>query len=92
MRRSQVGDVTQDEPSGEIVAAGKSTTQKKPNVFSRIALFIRQVFQELRKVVTPTRKELVKFTLIVLVFVVIMMAFVFGLDYVFTALTQYVFA
>jgi hypothetical protein len=32
--------------------------EKKLNFFQRIALFIRQVFGELRKVVTPTRQEL----------------------------------
>ena len=89
---SQVGSVVQDEPNGDIVAAGKGTASaKRPNVFARIALFIRQVFAELRKVVTPSRQELIKFTLVVLGFVVVMMAIVYGLDFLFTLLANTVF-
>ena len=76
---------------GEIVASGSAPREKKLNVFARIALFIRQVFAELRKVVTPTRQELVKYTLVVLGFVVIMMALVWVMDYVFLWVTTQVF-
>jgi len=82
--------MVQDEP-GEVVAVGDASREKKPNFFRRIAIFIRQVFAELRKVVTPTRQELVKFTAVVLGFVIVMMALVYGLDLLFTLLTQYVF-
>jgi len=56
-----------------------------------VALFIRQVINELKKVVTPTRKELFSYTAVVLVFVVVMMAMVSGLDFVFGLGVQYVF-
>jgi preprotein translocase subunit SecE len=56
-----------------------------------MALFIRQVIAELRKVVTPTRKELFSFTVVVLVFVIIMMTLVWGMDQVFGTLVLYVF-
>lgn len=75
----------------DIVATGGATREKKLGFFGRLALFFRQVIGELRKVVTPTRKELIKFTLVVLVFVVIVMAFVYGLDNVFSWLTSQVF-
>ena len=78
--------MVQDEPKGEVVAKSAVPREKKPNVFSRIALFIRQVFAELRKVITPTRQELVKFTGVVLGFVVVMMAIVYLLDLGFGAL------
>ncbi|GAB3632543.1 preprotein translocase subunit SecE [Microbacterium sp. AGC85] len=81
----------QDEPRGEIVAAGGTASVKKLGFFGRIALFFRQVIGELRKVVTPTRKELFKFTGVVLVFVAIMMALVYGLDTAFSWLTAQVF-
>lgn len=45
-----------------------------------LALFIRQVLAELRKVVWPTRNELVTYTTVVMVFVVVVMAFVSALD------------
>nr|WP_221234374.1 preprotein translocase subunit SecE [Terrimesophilobacter mesophilus] len=51
--------------------------------FARIALFLRQVMVELRKVITPTRKELISYTGVVLVFVVFMMAIVSLLDLLF---------
>lgn len=82
----------QDEVRGDVVAAGSySLRDKKLGFFGRIALFFRQVIGELRKVVTPTRKELVKFTLVVLVFVVIVMALVYGLDTLFGFVTHIVF-
>ncbi|WP_298040244.1 preprotein translocase subunit SecE [uncultured Microbacterium sp.] len=81
----------QDEPRGDIVAAGGAASVKRLGFFGRIALFFRQVIGELRKVVTPTRKELFKFTAVVLVFVVIVMAFVYGLDAGFSWLTSQVF-
>ncbi|MCR2812611.1 preprotein translocase subunit SecE [Microbacterium sp. zg.Y1090] len=83
--------MVQDEPKGEVVASSDASREKKPNFFQRIAIFIRQVFAELRKVVTPTRQELVKFTGVVLGFVVVMMAIVYGLDWVFTWIVQIVF-
>lgn len=86
-----MSSLAQDESNGEIVAADKTPRAKRLGFFGRIALFIRQVFQELRKVVTPTRKELVKFTSVVLGFVVVMMAIVYGLDLVFTWMASQVF-
>ena len=43
--------------------------QGRPGLFARIALFFRQVVAELRKVVRPTRTELITYTSVVLVFV-----------------------
>lgn len=65
--------------------------QGKGNVFSRLALFVRQVIVELRKVIWPTRKELIAYTTVVIVFVLIMAAIVAGLDYVFTKGVLFVF-
>jgi preprotein translocase subunit SecE len=45
-----------------------------------IALFIRQILDELRKVVRPTRHELVIYTSVVIVFVTAVMMYVWGLD------------
>ncbi|CAN7384331.1 preprotein translocase subunit SecE [Microbacterium sp. LjRoot45] len=83
--------MVQDEANSEIVAVGGASREKKLNFFQRIALFIRQVFAELRKVVTPTRQELGKFTAVVLGFVVVMMALVYGLDLLFTWVVNVVF-
>jgi len=61
------------------------------SVFSRLALFIRQVVFELRKVIWPTRKELVNYTTVVLVFVVVMAGIIAGLDYLFARAVLFVF-
>jgi preprotein translocase subunit SecE len=55
------------------------------------ALFVRQVVSELRKVVWPTRKELVTYTTVALVFILVMVAIVTSLDYGFTKLVFAVF-
>ncbi len=47
---------------------------------ARVSLFVRQVVAELRKVVRPTRSELITYTSVCMVFVVVVMAFVAGLD------------
>jgi preprotein translocase subunit SecE len=80
-----------DEPSEDIVASARNESAARRSPFGRLSLFIRQVVNELKKVVTPTRKELVSFTLVVLVFVVIMMAIVGGLDWVFSLAVNYIF-
>ena len=80
-----------DDPSEDLVASAKRERAERRGPFSRIALFIRQVFTELRKVVTPTRRELVSYTGVVLVFVIIMMGIVYGLDYLFSLGVNWVF-
>jgi preprotein translocase subunit SecE len=55
------------------------------------ALFLRQVAAELRKVIWPTRNELVTYTTAALMFVVVMSAIVLSLDYGFTKLIFWVF-
>lgn len=71
-------------------AAGRSTPRRpvaeaprKQGPVSRIGRFLREVVAELRKVIWPTRKELVTYTAVVLVFVTFMVAIVSGLDILF---------
>jgi len=53
---------------------------KKKSFFARVALFVRQVVAELKKVTTPTRSELLQYTGVVLVFLVVVMAFITVVD------------
>ncbi len=62
----------------------EAQSEAKASIFARMALFIRQVVAELRKVIWPTRKELVTYTIVVIVFVVVMAAIVAAMDFVFT--------
>ncbi|TPW77375.1 preprotein translocase subunit SecE [Schumannella soli] len=80
-----------DEPSEDIVANAKRERAERRNPFGRLVLFLRQVINELRKVVTPTRRELFSYTGVVLGFVVVMMLLVSGLDYGIGLLVNLVF-
>jgi preprotein translocase subunit SecE len=59
--------------------------------FGAIGLFVSQILDELRKVVRPTRHELVTYTSVVIVFVSVIMAFVWGLDQLVVKLVALVF-
>jgi preprotein translocase subunit SecE len=61
---------------------GRPEQERKPGRIGRIGLFYRQVIAELRKVIWPTRKELLTYTVVVLVFVSIMIAIVSSVDFV----------
>lgn len=58
-----------------------ASDKAKKNIFSRIALFVRQVIAELKQVVTPNREELINYVVVVLVFVLVSTGFVALLDY-----------
>ncbi len=55
------------------------------------AQFVTEVRDELRKVVWPTRKELITYTTSALVFIMIMVGIVTALDYGFTRLVFLLF-
>lgn len=67
-------------------ASGKPARQ---GLFARLVLFVRQVIDEMRKVVRPTRQELLNYTAVVVVFICLVMAFVVGLDQVFERLVSW---
>jgi preprotein translocase subunit SecE len=58
---------------------------------ARIVLFVRQVVAELKKVVRPTRQELFTYIAVVVVFVLVVMAFVGVLDLGFGRLVLWMF-
>ncbi|WP_229051913.1 preprotein translocase subunit SecE [Aeromicrobium sp. Leaf350] len=64
----------------------KSAATRTPPV-----TFIRQVIAELRKVVWPTRPMVAQYFVVVLVFVLVMMAIVAGLDFGFGQLMFKIF-
>jgi len=64
--------------------AGGGRGAKRPGLFDRIAVYNRQVVAELRKVIWPTRNELVTYTIVSIVFVTAMVALVSFYDFVFT--------
>jgi preprotein translocase subunit SecE len=76
------GEADKRSGSGRAAKRGTRTTP---------ALFVRQSAAELRKVIWPTRKELITYTVVCLVFVVFMVVIVTSLDYGFTKLMFWIF-
>ena len=64
---------------------------RKPSLWARLTLFMRQMVAELRKVIWPTRKELITYTWVVIVFVAVFTAIVAVFDFVFTRLVLQLF-
>jgi preprotein translocase subunit SecE len=66
-------------------------SEKELNIFRRVALFYRQVLNELRKVVWPSRNMLTTYTAVVLVFVTFVIAVVSIFDLGITQLVLFIF-
>jgi preprotein translocase subunit SecE len=81
---TETAEATPERPASD--GGGRFT-----GVFGRIALYYRQVVAELRKVIWPTRKELITYTAVVLVFVTIMISYVSALDFGFSKVILTVF-
>ena len=67
-----------DRTDGKDVRVG--TEEGGPGAFGRLGRFVREVVAELRKVIWPTRKELLTYATVVVVFVAIMLTIVGLLD------------
>lgn len=92
-----VDDVAGDDPTsadepasrgGTAARAGSADSRSKTRadrvgLFGAIARFFREVVAELRKVIWPTRKELLTYTAVVVVFVTVVTALVVGFDFAF---------
>ena len=78
-------DAAADEPEsrgGDKAESGSVATKKEGcRGGNRIGGFFREVVSELRKVIWPTRKELLTYTAVVIVFVTVMTTIVALLDY-----------
>ncbi len=73
---------------------GKSVKVKdseRRGLVARLVNFVREVVAELRKVIWPTRKELLTYTTVVIIFVTMMFVIVAGLDYGFARAALWVF-
>ena len=68
---------------GATATPERGRAAKKP-LPARMSLFYRQVLAELRKVIWPTRKELITYTTVVIVFVLMVIAYVTTLDFAFS--------
>ncbi|WP_442911069.1 preprotein translocase subunit SecE [Kitasatospora sp. NBC_01266] len=63
----------------------------KQGPFARMGLYYRQIIAELRKVVWPTKSELMNYTSVVVVFVAVMIGLVATLDWGFAKASFWIF-
>jgi preprotein translocase subunit SecE len=68
-----------DKSTGTVTKA-RTKVGERPGLFARFRNFIREIISELSKVIWPTRKELLTYTTVVVVFVAIIMGIVWALD------------
>jgi preprotein translocase subunit SecE len=69
------------------VTADKRAEQRPSSEFAP-ARFLREVYEELRKVVWPTGPELYRYTLVVIFTVILLGTFIGGTDYLLTAIAK----
>jgi preprotein translocase subunit SecE len=80
--------VTDGKGSRAVKSAEKA---EKVGFFGRIGRFVREIVAELRKVIWPTRNELLTYTAVVLVFLTVMMTVVVLLDLAYARGVLFVF-
>jgi preprotein translocase subunit SecE len=86
-QRRQGTTVDRARASASARRAGAPEQRKRTGVRQ----FLKEVRQELKKVLWPTRRELITYTIVVLVTVVVMTSYVFGLDVLFSKFVLDVF-
>ena len=83
-RRAKASPAERREAATTSARRSAAPTEKKKRAGAR--QFLKEVRQELRKVDWPSRRELISYTVVVLVTVIVMTSLVFGLDFVFSKL------
>jgi preprotein translocase subunit SecE len=76
---------------GSVPVRGERRPGRLRRSLSGSRTFVRQVLAELRKVIWPTRRDLVTYTAVVLVFVLFMVAVISIYDFAFSQLVLQVF-
>jgi preprotein translocase subunit SecE len=74
-------NVATTEPQPQPAAGGRGSRSRGP--VAGLSLYYRQVVAELRKVIWPSRRDLITYTIVALVFVTVMVAIVAVLDVLF---------
>jgi preprotein translocase subunit SecE len=94
--RETAGGGDSDKPRGGVAVAKRSDGRgfgfgPIGRLVRAIARFIREVVAELRKVIWPTRKELITYSVVVVFFVAVMMSIIAGFDTGFGYAVNWVF-
>ncbi len=88
------GDVGEDGEPIRKRPAGKARQQPAPRAKSErtgTRQFLREVTAEMRKVAWPTRSETINYSIVVLVALIVLTSFIFGVDYLFSQLVLKLF-
>ena len=91
MKRAQAKAERQQKAAGLDRRSAPQQTTKRAAVQEKrkragVRQFLREVRLELKKVDWPTRKELITYTVVVLVTITVLTSFVFAIDWVFAKL------
>ncbi len=67
--------------------------KKQEGFFSKVKSFfsVKEIRSEMKKVVWPTKQQIVNNTTVVICVAVVLGAFVFGIDFVMTAIREFAF-
>jgi preprotein translocase subunit SecE len=88
-RRARAGAATRERTVSR--DRTKRDADARIGIFGRVARRFRETVAELQKVIWPTRKELLTYTTVVVIFVALVMGFVAGLDLGFARLMFLIF-
>ncbi len=91
MKRAQRREGAQQYDRARAAATARRAQVQQKRERTGVRQFLKEVRQELKRVIWPTRQELVTYTVVVLVTVVVLTSYVFGLDVVFSKLVFNVF-
>lgn len=61
-------------------------------MFEKIKNFIIDVQKEMRKVSWPSQEELIDYTIVVVIFTVVLSAFIFGVDQVYSTVLEFIYS
>ena len=88
MNRSEEVAETKPAPSKKDVPAKEKKTEKKPGVFKKFFKFLRECKSEMKKIVWTSGKQTFNNTVVVIAAMLVIGAFVVGLDYLFGWIIQ----
>ena len=72
---------TRPEPLSGGRDSSRAGRGERGSLLRRIRNYYREIVSEMRKVIYPTRAELLQYVLVVVIFVAFVVAVVYGLDY-----------
>jgi len=76
---------------GQAPSRGAASSRSSSTERRSVGRFLREVIAEMGKVIWPGRKELITYATVVIIFVVVMVALVAGMDILFAQGVLYVF-